>query len=245
MLLFVYYNILWFLAGFVTGVTSFGGNLLAIPLIALTMDPREAILYGCLSGGAIFLEVTILYFRHVIWREVLTIFAAAALGAPIGAWFLAHAGSAAILLAAGASLCLFLAWQFAAPKKSEQKPAGVLLCLPLGFVSGVMMAAVGMGGPPLVLCAFLRRWPKEETMGTINAVSVLIMLAALITQRQAGLFEPELVKMGGIGALFALGGALASLPVLRKINARFFRKLLLAMLSFSALILLARGFTAL
>lgn len=243
---FLYFNTLWFLAGFVTGITSFGGNLLAIPLIALVMPPREAILYGCLSGAAIFLGVTLPYIRQIIWKETVILSLSTFPGIPLGIWFLGNAGPAAILLAAGACLCIFLFWQFIGSKLNRKEtPVPIWASVPFGFCSGIMMSAVGMGGPPLVLYAFLRHWPKEETIATVNMVSVIIMLVVVPWQHGAGLLTPHLLKMGATGAIFGFIGIAASIPVLHRMNIVLFRRLLLAMLSFSAIILIVRGIIAL
>ncbi|MFG6375723.1 MAG: sulfite exporter TauE/SafE family protein [Desulfovibrio sp.] len=246
MLQFFYFNILWLLAGFVTGITSFGGNLLAIPLIALVLPPREAILYGCISGAAVFLGVTLPYLKQIIWRETVILSLVTFPGIPFGIWFLANAGPGALLLAAGASLASFLSWQFIGMRLDRrQNPVPIWAAIPFGFISGIMMSAVGMGGPPLVLYAFLRHWQKEETIATVNMVSVVIMLVVVPWQHGAGLFTPQILKMGAIGALFGFIGIAASIPVLHRMNIALFRRLLLAMLSFSAIVLVARGISAL
>lgn len=246
MLQFLYFNILWFFAGFVTGITSFGGSLLAVPLIALVLPPREAILYGCISVAAIFVGVTIPYFRQIIWRETLALSVSTFPGIPFGIWFLTHTGPGGLLLAAGASLTIFLIWQFIGMRLGRsQKPVPMWTAIPFGFIAGIMMSAVGMGGSPLVLYAFLRHWNKEATIATVNMVSVIIMLVVVPWQHGAGLFTPHLLKMGAIGALFGFVGIAASIPVLHRINIGLFRRLLLAMLSFSAIVLIARGIIAL
>ena len=50
MLVFFYINIVWFLAGFINGVTSFGGNLFAVPLMTLVMEAKQAIIFGCITA---------------------------------------------------------------------------------------------------------------------------------------------------------------------------------------------------
>ena len=62
---FLYVNVVWFLAGFVNGVTSFGGNLFAVPLMALVMDAKTAIILGCFVGTAITLTIAVFYHREL------------------------------------------------------------------------------------------------------------------------------------------------------------------------------------
>lgn len=245
MAIFLYCNLLWLIAGFVAGVTSFGGNLVAVPLIALVLPPEQAILSGCVSGSAVFIGLAALWFKHVNWRETILVSLSTFVGVPLGVWFLAKAGSSILLLTAGASVVFFLLWQFALSRLGKrEKKISVLVCLPLGVLSGAMMGAVGMGGPPLAICAYLREWRREETVATVNMISVIIMLAVLPLQFHSGLFDGETLKAGAIAGVFALAGVALSAPALKRVNIILFRRLLLLMLAFSALTLLARGLAA-
>lgn len=242
MLALVYFNVVWFLSGLVTGITSFGSNLFAVPLIALVWEPRQAILVGCLSAFSIFFELAVVYRSKILWKDTLLLSLGSLGGIPLGIWFLGQAGSRALLLAAGASLAIFLLWQcllriFGA----QQKKIGFAWVLPLGFLSGILMGSIGMGGPPLVLYTFLRQFSKEETLATINAASVAIMLFVLPGQYLSGLFDPETIKLGAIGGVAAFIGILASIPLARHINIGLFRKLLLAMLALSMATLFLRA----
>ena len=241
-LLFVYLNGIWFLAGLLTGLTSFGGNLFAIPLLTLVMPARDAILFGCLSGTVIFLGLGFLYRREARWREIFLLGIATLPGVPLGVYFLHHAGSRLLLLAAGGSLALFLLWQFLAGRLHvAETPISRWSCLPFGFLSGIMMSAVGMGGPPLVLYAYLRHWGKESTICGANLAAAMTMPALLHSQWAAGLYSPQLLHAALFGALFGLFGIAASVPIVHNIDIRLFRRLLLLMIGLSACMLLVRG----
>lgn len=242
MLIFIYCNLLWLIAGFVAGVTSFGGNLVAVPFVTLAIDPKDAILAGCISGTAVFAGLCFAYRKSILWLETLTLTLGACLGIPLGIWFLASAGAAAILLAAGTAIILFLIWQLAGHRLHAATSAISPRLAPVfGFFSGIMMAAVGMGGPPLVLYTFLRQLGKEETLGTINAASTAFMFFVLPWQYFSGLFNAANVQIGLSCALFSLIGIAASIPVVKRVNIKLFRLLLLAMLALSALTLIWRA----
>lgn len=239
----IYFYVVWFLAGFVTGLTSFGSNLIAVPLLALVFGARDSILIGCISAFCIFVALAIIYWRATAWRETLYLVTGAVASVPAGAWFLSRSGSSTLLLGAGFSLVLFLAWQFVAGKlKKKSKPVGAWFSLPMGIVSGALMGGVGMGGPPLVLFAYLRNYDKTTAISTINAASALIMLDVIPWQYADGLYTPDLLRLGFTGGFAAIIGILAGLPLVRRLNIAFFRKLLLLMLALSALALLVRGF---
>ena len=245
LLLFLYFNTIWFLGGLLTGLTSFGGNLFAIPLLTLAMPAREAILFGCLSGSAILLGLGFIYRRHMRWLETLCLGLASLAGVPLGNAFLNHAGPRLLMLAAGASLVLFLLWQFLSGRLHvAQAPIARWWSAPFGFLAGIMMSAVGMGGPPLVLYAYLRHWSKESTIGGANLAAFITMMGVLPAQWAAGLYSPELLRDGLLGGLFGILGIVASLPIVRKVDALLFRRLLLLMIALSAVMLLVRGLAA-
>lgn len=241
----LFQGFIWFLAGMVTGVTSFGGNLFAIPMLTLAAPVREAILQGCLSGMSMICAVSCIYRRWIPWREVLCIGLATLPGVPLGVAFLQYAGPGLLLCAAGASLILFLLWQWLSRRlHAAEGPVSRWWSLPLGVAAGIMMGAVGMGGPPIALYAYLRHWGKEATIGGLNAACVLTLLGVLAGQWEAGFYTAPILKASLAGAVCSVGGIVASVPLVRRLNARLFRRLLLVMIGFSALMLLARGFLA-
>ena len=225
-----------------TGLTSFGSNLIAVPLISLVFEARESILIGCIAATLIFFGLAILYRRAIVWRDTVLLTLGAFLGMPAGVWFLKSAGGKTLLLAAGGALLLFLGWQFLSRfLRKTEKPASALFSIPLGLASGALMGAVGMGGPPLVLYVFIRKYDKEETISTINAASAGIMLGVLPSQFLSGLFPQRIIELGALGGVVGVLGILASIPLVRKLDSRVFRRLLLAMLALSAIMLIWRG----
>lgn len=225
-----------------TGLTSFGSNLIATPLVSFVFDARESILIGCVGAFFIFVALTLFYLRKVAWRDTLALAPGAFAGIPAGAWFLKSAGAKSLLLAAASALILFLLWQICSGfLRKKEKAVNALWAAPLGLISGVMMGAVGMGGPPLVVYIFLRKYDKEQTIATINAVSVVIMLGVLPWQYFSGLYTADIGRLGVLGGAFGVAGVALSVPFIKKINIALFRRSLLAMLTLSAVILFWRG----
>lgn len=244
-LLFLYQNAVWLFAGVLTGLTSFGGNLFAIPLLTLAIPVRDAILIGCLCSTVKMVSLAFLYRRWARWNEVLLLGLATLPGVPLGVAFLQHAGPQLLLFAAGAGLVLFLLWQFVSVRLHvAEKPVSRWWSLPLGLAGGIMMSAVSMGGPPFVLYAYLRHWSKESTICGGSLTSLITMLFLLPAQWSAGLYTMPILKDALFAALFSICGILVSLPLVHRIKILFFRRLLLVIIALSALMLLIRGFSA-
>ena len=100
-----------------------------------------------------------------------------------------------------------------------------------------------MGAATGALC-ILRHWQKEETIATVNMVSVVIMLVVVPWQHGRA-FTPQIYsKWAPLAPCSAFIGIAASIPVFAQDEHCAFQKALLAMLSFSAIVLVARGISA-
>lgn len=230
------------MAGLITGLTSFGSNLIAVPLLTFVTSARDSIIIGCFSATCIFITLALIYWRSIVWSETLLLVTGALVSVPAGTWFLKYAGSSLLLFAAGFSLIIFLLWQFALTRlRKKQARAKSWLALLMGLASGIMMGGVGMGGPPLVLFAYLRDYTPPVAISTINAASAVIMAAALSMQYVEGLYTADLLISGMDGALAAIIGILISIPLVKRLDVSFFRKLLLLMLALSAFALIGRA----
>lgn len=242
MLLFVYANAVWFFAGLIVGLTSFGGNLFAVPLLAFVMPARETIVLGCLLFPATAVTLSVMYRRAILWREVALLGIPSILGIPLGIVFLSRAPSRLILLAAALCVLLFLAWQgIAARRKCPPTPLSLAYAIPLGAMSGILLGAIGLGGPPLAFYSLRRLWGKENALATLSMVGVVSLVVLFPLQWRAGFYTPELLKMGVWCSGFAVLGIFASLPLVSRINIRLFRSLMLGMIAFSALSLLVKA----
>lgn len=239
---FILFNVVWMLAGFLTGITSFGGNIVAIPIMTLFTGARDAIVYGCIAGTAIFLGLGLIYFRRIPWRETVSLGLCGLLGVPVGVYILRNLPPRLILLVAGICIALFLLWQiFAKIFVKNEHPISSIYCIPFGFLSGVMMSAIGMGPPALGLYAYLRHWDKETALSGVNMALSIEMLAVIPSHWLANLLTPSLFYSGLWLAGAGFIGILVSIPVERRVNIRIFRILLLVMLGLSALMLLIRS----
>ena len=95
-----------------------------------------------------------------------------------------------------------------------------------------------------MLYAFLRHWEKTQTLGTVNAVSIGIMVFVIPWLWHKGLFSGDLPMLGLAGSLAAFVGIALSIPLARRLPTEIFRRLLLGMLVLSAIMLFWRCFAA-
>lgn len=230
------------LGGFVAGVASFGSNLIAIPLLTLLMDFKDAVIMTLLALIPLCALQAWLYRKAIIWREIIPLTVASFAGGPAGTWILAVTSPFLLQLGAALAILFILAWQLCNRFiKREGKPAQAWLAIPVGLASGIFTGSIGMGGPPAIIYAYLRRWSKETTIGGLAFCFMLMVLSVIPAQWREGLMTPELFWLSIWGAIASIIGVALAFPVLKSINEKFFRGLLLAILGVSALTLLTKA----
>ena len=244
MLVFFYINIVWFLAGFINGVTSFGGNLFAVPLMTLVMEAKQAIIFGCITGTAITVSIAVFYHRDLPKLEFLLACLGNAAGIPFGMIILEMAPAKLIFFAASAMLLLFLVWQGVSSHMRKAFRAPLWTVVPAGVISGLLLSSTSMGGPILAMYAVLRGWNKEITISMLSTMAAVSMLFLMVLQWRDGLYTPQMLHDAAWAVPCAVLGVLVSIPVIRRINPGIFRRLVLLMLAFSSVMLFVRGWQA-
>ena len=241
---FLYVNVVWFLAGFVNGVTSFGGNLFAVPLMTLVMDAKTAIILGCFVGTAITLTIAVFYHRELPKLEFLLSCLGSVAGIPLGMLILNVAPARVILLSCGGILLLFLVWQAVAGRLHGSFRVPLWCIVPMSVVSGILLGSTSMGGPIIAMYAVMRGWNKEVTLSMLNTMAALVMICLMVFQWRSGLYTPKIVHMALWATPCTVAGVLLSIPVIRRLDARVFRVLVLGMMAFSTVMLFVKGLTA-
>ena len=236
--------IIWFLGGFINGVTSFGGNLIAAPLMTLIMEPKDAIIFSGLVGTGFVAALAVLYHHALSVRELILAVAGAIAGIPVGIMLLERLPSRFILLAAAGIILLFLLWQFISGSLHRSAPVPVWFVVPAGFVSGILFGSTSMGGPLLAIYGVLRGWNKETMLSMCNTMFALTMGSMVLMPWREGLYSSTMLHAAVWALPSTVIGVFASLPVIRRINQRMFRYGVFIMLALSAVMLLARSFGA-
>lgn len=234
-------SLIWLAAGFMTGLTAFGGNLVSVPIIMCIVDPADAIFQGYAAGVSMSLCLSLLYFRFILWREI-AIFALASLaGMPFGILYYRHIPVKYIFLLAGLVLLAFIIWQYLQTRlKRPETIIGGRWAIPLGLFSGFLNAAIGMGGPPMAVYAFMRHWKPQEALASLSCIALFTMAIVVPVQFAGAAITADITRHSLASALCGGAGILLSRPVASRLNAAIFRRLLLAMIAFSAVMLLAR-----
>lgn len=162
---------LFLLSGAVQGVTGFGGALVAIPLLSLVMDVKQAVPLSILNG--LVTTTTMAYtLRHQLdWRKILPMLIGSLPGTILGTLLLKQADPALISRLLGLVLVAVSVFNLRFAPRPINPPR--IWGHVAGFFSGVITATVGAGGPPVIIYATLHDWKKDEIRATLTGFFVL------------------------------------------------------------------------
>ena len=195
------------LAGLVRGFSGFGGAMIYMPLIAAVYDPRIAAVTILLVDFVSTTPFAIREVRRCVWREVIPISIAMAVGVPFGTWALLVLDPI-VLRWAIAILVLSLLPLLASGWRYHGSPS-IPVTFAVGLFSGVTAGAVQIAGPPVILY-WLGRGDRAVTVRANLMVFFMICGVVLIASYAIeGLFTaPSLALslllgipyMAGVGA---------------------------------------------
>lgn len=192
------------IAGIVRGITGFGGAMVMAPPLALLIGPLLTVPIVLLLESAAAAPMLVQTRRLVRWRVIGPIIAAAALAAPLGSYLLVNAEPQVMRRVIAAvvivfSLLLLLGWRYGGAQRTV---TGVSL----GAVSGTLVGATGMGGPPVVLYLLAGPDPIAVTRANLTYYVAAISIAPLLALWASGsLGMPALTLAAALAPGYYLG----------------------------------------
>jgi uncharacterized protein len=229
--LFLLATLLAAIAACVQGTIGFGLALVSAPLLTL-IDP--AFVPGPLLVASAPLAVAALLREreHADVRGVAAAFAGRLPGTVVGAVAVAALPVLALHVAIGVLVLLAVAVSLWAPRFQPTTP----VLVGAGVVSGVTGTVAAIGGPPIALVYQYATGPRlRATMSLYFVLGTVLSITALWL---AGAFGRHELALAAVLVPGTVVGFLASGPVLRRIDTRQLRWLVLVSATASALVLL-------
>lgn len=205
----------------VQSTVGFAGSLVAVPLFALFLSPREAV-----PAYAFLMLVVDIFLvcegrRHIEWRSVRGLLLGGLPGVPIGALALKHwhdhvIGTviSAVTLVFG---ILFLA------RVRIRFPVHPLTEPSIGFLSGVLGGGISESGPPVVVYGLARDWAKDVFRSSLLAYFLCLIAVAAVSYALLGMVTGHLLLLAAAGTMPALLAARLGVWLKRRINESTFR----------------------
>ncbi|MGD9949658.1 MAG: sulfite exporter TauE/SafE family protein [Desulfobulbus sp.] len=229
---------IFFLAGGVQGLTGFGGALVAIPLLSLIMDVKQAVPLAILNGLVV--TTTLVYtLRHLLdWRKILPLLAGSVPGILLGAAFLKQADPVVISRLLGVVLIAISLLNLRFTPKPINPPRiwGYIA----GFFSGAINATVGAGGPPAIIYTTLHNWKKDEIRATLTGFFVINGYVTAMVHAGNGIITDSTLHFFALTSSFVLLGTLIGSRIGDRIPRSTYLRIIYLLLAFLGLMLLCR-----
>jgi hypothetical protein len=210
----------------VQSTVGFAGSLMAIPLFALFMSPREAVPAYCFTMLTVNIFLVCEGRRHVAWRSVRGLLLGGIPGVPIGAYALKHL-PVHVIGAAISVITLLFAILFLA-RVRVRFPVHPLTEPAIGLLSGVLGGGISESGPPVVVYGLAREWAKDVFRSSLLAYFLCLASAAAVSYTALGMVNSRLLLLSAAALLPALAAARVGVWLKQRINERTFRLAVLA-----------------
>ncbi|GAB2770874.1 sulfite exporter TauE/SafE family protein [Nocardioides salsibiostraticola] len=227
------------LAGAAQAVVGFGSAMVAVPLLALTLDPASAVV----SAGLVAIGLTgwaALREREFVRRDaVRTMTVSAMLGLPLGLVALvglSDRGLSLVLAAVLAAALILIGARVSLPEGRSSSRAA-------GFVSGVCLSSTGINGPALVVGLQALRLTPREFRGTLQAAFFFQAVVGSLAFVALGQVTTVALTVAASGVLGSVAGWRIGDLIFHRLNADTFRQVLLLGLSVITGVVLLRAAT--
>lgn len=222
------------------GLSGFGFSLVSIPLLALVVPVKAAIVGGAMLGLVLSASIVARDHHHVAWRSAAVLLGASLAGMPIGLFVITHVEQEPLQAAIAVTVLVFTALLW----RRVRLPTGSLPAeVGVGFTSGVLATSTGMSGPPLVIGLQARGVSPPAFRATLATVFVGGSITSLLLFWSAGQITSEATHVAIAGVPGLLGGMLVGELAFRRVNQERFRSIVLALLVTSAALSLVGAVT--
>ena len=159
-------------AAFVQSVSGFGMAIVAVALLPLVMDLKDAI--ALIAVFNLFTSTLTLFWNRsgFSWKLARPLVIGILIGIPFGFFFLHSTESNILIRVLGAILILIALSDVILARKSHfTLPAWS--AWPFAIFGGVVGGAFNVGGPPIVAYTYSQNWTKTQTVAVLQLVFLI------------------------------------------------------------------------
>lgn len=221
-----------FVAWFLSTLAGGGSPFILIPLINWMLGAAAVppvITVGMLLGNA---QRVFLFWKEIDWQVTLWYLPGAILGAVLGSYAFVQLQLNWLQLAIGLFL-LFSVFTYGFGRKERSFSVRLWQFLPVGFLYAFVSGLIGSTGP--VMNPFYLNYGlvKEQMIATKSLNVMVIHVTKLVAYASFGVLTTEHLQYGLAIGLGAIPANLLGQAVLRRMNDRLFRQLVIAMMALS------------
>lgn len=229
------------IAAFSQTVAGFGFSLVAVPLLGLVIDPKEAVALALLF---LLLNSSLLAWgerAHIQWDAVRRLLLGALPGLPLGMVLLEIAPEKGLRLALAAAVFVAVAVAvivsgFTVSGEGRKFELGA------GFFTGLLTTSLNTNGPPTVLALQARGLEPHQFRPTSSAVLGLTSAVGAVLFAAGGLLTSDVQRSAVLATPALAVGWYAGTRVRGHIPTSMFRRVVLSLLVAAAMATVAAAF---
>lgn len=226
-------------ASFVMGLAGFGIGLVSLAFLPFLMSPVTAVVLMTVYALAFSVVMFVQLRRDVAPAVLIDLIAGSVVGTPLGVWVLATLPVPVLNRLIGAMLIVAVLLEWAG--RYPEHLAGRRWGLGAGALAGLIGAAVGTPGPPVIVYAATQRWSPRTMKANLQAFFIANQAVTLAGYWWAGLLTSEVWRLTAAFAVPAALGVVAGVLLFNRVDHVRFRRVVFALLFFSGLTLLLTG----
>lgn len=223
-------------------VFGFGGGLIAIPLLSLFMDIRDAVTLALIFQVGMGLLVFKVY-RHIQWKVALPISGGLVVGGIIGTLLLSRANTTFLQLFLAGSLLLFLVKMIFFKDLAIRRVDSRAATVGTGVVGGLFQGLIGTGGPVLAMYLTVAVRDKARFRATLIYLLFLVCVVRLLISIPERLITPDILEQSLWIAPFFVVAITIGQFLNNKIQQGYYQMAIYIILLVSAGSLLFKAFT--
>lgn len=229
--------------GFINGLAGFGIALFALGWWLHVLAPVEAVAMVLVTGVLTGLQGAYLVRRSIEPKRLARFLVPGLIGIPIGMQLLQFIGATELKLLIGVFLITYGAFfilRSELPKLERETP---ITDGSIGMIGGILGAIAGLSGALPTMWLAMRAWPKDRTRGVLQPYNLVILAVSALLLALTGAYTPKVLKALALAIPFSILGATIGIFVYPRLSDLGFRRLLVAMMLVSGIVLLARELT--
>lgn len=226
------------LGGFVQGLSGSNFGLVAMAVWAWSLPPTlvgPLVVCGSLSGQLLAASSLRRNFRP---NYLLPMLGGGMLGLPLGVVLLHYIEPVLFQLLVGTLLVVWCPLMLCARELPNIRGGGRLADSSAGLLGGVMGGLGGLTGPAPALWSTLRNWDRDTQRSVIQGFNLVMQALAMCSYFASGLVTQQALNMFPVVIGAVLIPTLLGVRLYRRFSDQAFRRVVLALLTISGLILI-------
>ncbi len=251
---------LWFVGGFISGLTGMGGSMVIVPIAALFIPIHDVVAISCISCVAMDIAIAAMHYKFCKFRVLVPMVLGSLPGAVLGVYLLQVLSGNVLQSAVGVLLLCYVYWQFTMRSKAKtakqdtniNKNADTINPIAgtkkdtiagatAGFGAGLLGSAISFDGPPVAMYGIYAKWQPRVFISTIAVFFVIRALVTCVLQAQAGFYTPDVMNYVLYSIPAVVLGSITAYPLVKRFNPDVFKGLLLFLISMCGIVCLSKA----